>query len=377
MYRIYSVSAGAIQRDELKTFQPLINSHAYHYVDAHIIPQPDIGYAAPAHNARPFGPELNVRLAPPNFEIVFAGEKPVQLRIGPDLLHPQSEIHHVSDVTEAQTLAETRIDVLRRTNYMLDRCTMNELQQIDMKTSEARLSFLLAAGEPGLTRNTVVEDALTMATRELGRRVSALTIQKLLQNFVSPYFAEINKQAHHIPEDVSRALKIACVQLAESGTNAYDRGAIAEFAQSTEARAEALWQARNAQTWNAWQETPESLSVPATFSAIFKDAFLHEINQSLNDANWAGDMALIYTAAYDAAYRAGEQALQQGDIATTEQYAKVQEQCTAALDIIRQDSDRNADPVDREYDRGYQTYEDPSDGNQQPQGNDDILTAGR
>lgn len=377
MYRIYSVTAGAIKRNELKTFQPLINSHEYQYMDAHIIPQPDIKYAAPAHNARPFGPELNVRLAPPNFEIVFAGEKAVQLRIGPDMLHPQSETHQISDITEAQTLAETRIDVLSRANYMLDRCTMNELERIDMKIPEARLSFLLAAGEPGLTRNTIVEDALVMATCELGRQVSALTVQKLLPNFVSPYFAEINKHAHHSSEDVARALKIACVQLAESEVNAYDRGAIAEFSQSIASRTETLWKSRNEKVWKAWQETPESLSVPAKFSAVFQDAFLHEINQCLNDTNWVGDMALIYTAAYDAAYRAGEQALQQEDIATTEQYAKVQEQCTAALDVIRQDSDRNADPVDREYDRGYQPYENQTDGSQQPQGDDDILPTGR
>lgn len=357
MYRVYSISAGAIERNELKAFQPLSNSHAYHYVDAHIIPPPDIAHAAPAHNARPFGPELNQRLGPPNFEIVFAGEKPVQLRIGPDILHPQSETHQISDVAEAQHLAETRIDVLRRTNYMLDRCTMNELQQIDMKAPEARLSFLLAAGESGLTRDTVVEDALAMATRELGHQVSALTIQKLLHDFVAPYFTEINKHANHAPEDVFRALKMACVQLAEAGVNAYDRGVIAEFAQSTESRVESLWQKRSDSVWRAWQKTEEALLVPEKFSAVFKDSFLHEITQSLNDANWAGDMALIYTAAYDAAYRAGEQALQQEDVATTEQYAKVQEQCTAALDIIRQDSDRNADPGEIEHDKGYQTYD--------------------
>jgi hypothetical protein len=167
------------------------------------------------------------------------------------------------------------------------------------------------------------------------------------------------------------------VQLAESEVNAYDRGAIAEFSQSIASRTEALWKSRDEKVWKAWQETPESLSVPVKFSAVFQDAFLHEINQCLNDTNWAGDMALIYTAAYDAAYRAGEQALQQEDIATTEQYAKVQEQCTAALDVIRQDSDRNADPVDREYDRGYQPYENQTDGAQQPQGDDDILPTGR
>jgi hypothetical protein len=302
-----------------------------------------------------------MKIAPPAFEVVYHDMQPVQLRIGPDILHPNCTVHEISDVTDMQAIASTRIDMLRKVNDMLDRCTMNELRQVNIATQEDRLSFALAAGENNFKRDTVVEDALYMAVCQLGHTTSACAIQKLWSNFLTPYVTEIDKHAVHTPEDLTKALKIACVQLSQAGLGAYDKNAVIEFSQSIENRIDNLWQARNQKMLDAWQFTDEARDAPSKFYPIFKETFMREMTQCLQDTNWAGDMALVYTAAYHAAYRAGETALQQEDVATTEQYARLQDRCVAALDAIRQEDERNAYPVDIEHDRGYQPYDTPEE----------------
>lgn len=53
-------------------------------------------------------------------------------------------------------------------------------------------------------------------------------------------------------------------------------------------------------------------------------------------------MALVYNAAYNAAYIAGEKAVQMERMDVAEAYCKVQDACVAALDKIREDSEKDA-----------------------------------
>ena len=58
MYRIYAVSAGAVQRGELRNFNPLTNSHGYDMMEAERIPQEEIPYQPKAAFPEPRQPSF-------------------------------------------------------------------------------------------------------------------------------------------------------------------------------------------------------------------------------------------------------------------------------------------------------------------------------
>ncbi|MBQ8806085.1 MAG: hypothetical protein IJZ68_06330 [Bacteroidaceae bacterium] len=350
MYRTYALSAGAISRKELTEFNPLTNSHGYAYKDTEFVPQPEIEHGNPAVNARPYGPGLAQRLAPPNFEIVFAGDKPVELRIGPTAL-TDTERHPVSTLAQCQSMAEAKIDVLRKANTLLERCTLNEAEQIDFNHEATRAGFLLAC-EQNWFNTSFIATAELDAFHYFSETMTGAAMRPMAEHFLTSFITSLDIKDGVGPENIARSLKIACVAM-QPHLNAYDAEALARYSSKLNERVESLWQQRNDTMWNAWQSTDIAAQMPAEFSAQFKTAFLHEMNESLNGVNWNGDMALVYTAAANAAFIAGEKALSVDGVGieywdVAKQYADIQDACVEALNKIREDTAKDDSFANRE-----------------------------
>lgn len=347
MYRIYSVSPGQMIHGEFSGFNPLTNNYGYNITECDTIPQPHIAPGQPETNAVPYGQGLAQRIALPNFEVVFDEDKPIQMRVGPDVLHNFNTVIPINNLDKCQDIAEQRIDMLRAANTMLAKCSASELEKINLNDVNTLLSFQLLCIPHSLMLGTFIGTSFDFVANKLHDAISADAAQHFCQHFFIPFMENLKISEGVGPENLSRAIKIACVHFVESGLNAHDRTIVAEFSQMSSQRIETLWQERNDQMWEAWYQTPIAMELPERFSATFKSVFVYDMNQSLNGANWAGDMALVYAAAYEAAYQAGEQAITQDDIETAEKYMHIQQLCTNALHEIQESAERNAKPVNQ------------------------------
>ena len=360
MYKVYKVSAGAMANGRLQEFDPVKNNFEWDGYTTEMIEAPDMAYGKAPLNAIAFGANLDQRLAPPEFEVVCSGDKAVQLRIGPDALHPNNTTIPIETVYDAQKIANERIDLLRNMNSMLERSPVTERIEIAM-THANRVVFRAACGEPGVTENTFTGDVLDTAMKNLGEKLSAYSAQQMYTNFITPYFDALATGEGTLPENAARALTISYTQLACAELTPDDAAIVREELQGVQSMVDALWQARSDKVWKAWQETDTATLVPAEYSATFKTSFLNDVSATLGDNNWEGDMALVYTAAYEAAYRAGEQASHRHAFDVTEKYVTVQQHCIHALDAIRDEAEKAAEAGQREREHGYQKYENPND----------------
>lgn len=339
MYRTYKVSAGAISRGELREFNPETNSHGYDYVDTSFIQEPNIEAGTPPVNARPYGPNLAQRLAPPNFEVVFSGAQPVELRIGATAL-TDAVRYPVETLTECQQLAEAQIDVLRQANKLLERCTLNEAEKIDFADDITRVAFQMACAQ-NWNKTNFIDTVVSDAFQYFSNTMTGAAMRPMVEHFLQKFITSLETKDGVGPENIARAMKIGCVEV-QPHLNAFDAYQLANFSAGLNERIENLWQQRNDALWQAWSTTDIAATVPAQFSAQFKTAFIHEMSETLNGYNWNGDMALVYNTAYHAAFIAGEKALQMDNMEVAEQYCKVQDACVAALDKIREDSEKEA-----------------------------------
>ncbi len=339
MYRTYKVSAGAIARGALTEFNPVTNNHGYAYRDTEYIFEPEIEACAPPLNARPYGPGLTQRLAPPNFEVVFAGDKPVELRIGATALNDVIR-RPVETLTECQQLAEAQIDVLRQANKLLERCTLNEAEKIDFTHDVTRTAFQLACAQ-NWNKTSFIDEVMFDAFHYFSDTMTGAAMRPMAEQFMHKFITSLEVKDGVGPENIVRAMKMGCLEM-HPHLNADDATKLANFSAGLNERVENLWQQRNDALWQEWSDTDIATTVPAEFSAQFKTAFIHDMNETLNGYNWNGDMALVYNAAYNAAYIAGEKAAQMERSDVTEAYRKVQEACVAALDKIREDSEKDA-----------------------------------
>ena len=356
MYKVYQVHASAVMRGELQTFDPLTNNHGFECYEAVQMPTYELETAAPACNARPFGPALENKIAPPKFELVFSDDQTITMRIGPDALHAFTASLQVQNMHEAEQVAQESIAVMGKVHHMLERCSEDELRKVDMSSDLNRLSFVVAAEGLRSPEDTFADDVMSKTAASLGENVSAYTVQNLYTSYMQPYYDALQQGEGTPVEKVSRALQIAGANLAESGIAAQDRYTISQFLQNASNMVEGMWQARNENLWQQWQATDIAVEVPAKFSAMFKTSFIEEMNMDLGMENWNGYIPAIYEAASNAASKAMAQARQQGDFDTANMYLHVRQLCDDALENELTGGNKD-DAAHHEHDRGYQTYD--------------------
>lgn len=372
MYRQFSIPPSSIINMHLATFNPLTNNQGHPMTESETLPfTPPEAITQTAKNARPYGPNLEMRLTPPTFHVTYQDDKMISMRVGSDALHPQAQTYDVKSLEEFNNIAGMRLNMLGRLNRMMEKCSLEELQQLKFTPTTRSIYTCALNSDPEVKQmyaNTWVPKQLASQTfaasvirasmEDLGKSVSALTMQCMAKDFVEPYFEALQSGQGSITEKVTRALSYASVKLVMADIHPEDVGDITNFSKAVPAMVEAAWGHRNNEMLTALEDTGLLTMLPEKHSATFKHDYINNANHLLGENTWDGDMITVYRAAESACRAAFHQAMMQGNYDAAGSYVAIQGACVKEINSLKNNNkDNENDVIHHEHDRGYQTYD--------------------
>lgn len=372
MYRQFSISPGSIVNMRLATFNPLTNNQGHPMTESETLPfAPPEAITQTAKNARPYGPNLEMRLTPPTFHITYQDDKIISMRVGPDALHPQAQTYDVKSLEEFNNIAGMRLNMLGKLNKMMEKCSLEELQQLKFTPATRSIYTCALNSDPEikqmyantwtpkqLANQTFATSVIRASMEALSKSVSALTMQCMAKDFVEPYFEALQSGQGSVTEKVTRALSYASVKLAMADIHPEDVGEIANFSKAVPEMVEAVWGQRNNQMLAALEDTGLTTMLPERHSATFKHDYINNANHLLGENTWDGDVSVVYCAAESALRAAFRQAMRHSDYEAAGAYVAIQEACMKQINHLKNNNkDNENDVMHHEHDRGYQTYE--------------------
>lgn len=384
MYRLISFHPAHVAKDVITRFNPL-DHHEYPMMTFDepptVIPERE---AMRAQNAVRFGPNASQELTPPNIMVLYNETEPVSLTIGRDIFNKEPITIDVSgaNLSSINDIAKAHINMLSKVNAMLERTPEEYRERVTLNSPGVKSVLAVACAQTDTEKwlhagslypsemnlNTFSNNVLHTALTKMSERMSAYGVQELASKFVPTFYEEMPRGTGTLQENASRALVLAATSMIMRDIPSKDEAVLSEMIRTMNSKrhngiVESMWNQRQNDLWRLWQ-VPDSV-MPQRHQATFKTAFVQQMSEYLGEYNFPGDESMIWTAGYEAAYRAGEAALRVDEPHVTYEYLALQKFCIDRLNELRE-AENDKDATHHERDRGYQTYDEDAEPSWEP-----------